>query len=135
VLRPGGRLALFWNVFQPPDDLMDAFRAVYRRVLPDLPIYTRIMPGIDGYSAFFTKATDGIRAATAFGEPEQWRFEWDRLYTRDEWLDQLPTFGGHNRVPPAALAELLAEIGAAIDAAGGGFTMHYTTAVITAARV
>ena len=64
------------------------------------------------------KAADGIRQAGAFGEPEQWRFDWDRAYTRDEWLDQVPTLGGHTQLPPAKLAELLAGIGAAIDAVG-----------------
>ena len=37
VLRPGGRLALFWNVFVPPAELADQFAAVYRRVLPGTP--------------------------------------------------------------------------------------------------
>src|SRR5215469_17366652 len=37
ALRPGGRLAVFWNVFQPPPGLVDAFAAVYRRVQPGLP--------------------------------------------------------------------------------------------------
>jgi hypothetical protein len=35
---------------------------------------------------------------------------------------------------PDKLAELLAGIGIAVDKAGGGFTMHYTTVVVTAAR-
>ena len=37
-------------------------------------------------------------------------------------------------LPPDTLRELLAGIGAAIDAAGGGFTMHYATVALTAAR-
>jgi SAM-dependent methyltransferase len=134
ALRPGGRLAVFWNVGQPPPDLGEAFSAVYRRVLPDSPVYNRIMPGLAAYSALFTKAADGIRAVSAFGEPEQWRFDWEQPCTRDEWLDQLPTFGGHSRFPPAELEELLAGTGAAIDASGGSFTMHYTAAVVTAVR-
>jgi hypothetical protein len=44
------------------------------------------------------------------------------------------TFGGHNRLPAAAIDELLAGIGAAVDAAGGGFTMAYQTVVVTASR-
>jgi hypothetical protein len=47
---------------------------------------------------------------------------------------QLFTFGGHNRLPAAAIDELLAGIGAAVDAAGGGFTMAYQTVVVTASR-
>jgi hypothetical protein len=43
--------------------------------------------------------------------------------------------GGHTLLPPATLADLLAGAGAAIDAAGGSFTMHYTTVAATAARI
>ena len=68
------------------------------------------------------------------GDPEQWRFDWDRPYTRDEWLEQVPTFGGHSQLPPAKQQEILAGVGAALDAVGGGFTMHYTTVAVTAAR-
>lgn len=57
-----------------------------------------------------------------------------RRCTRDEWLDQVPTHGGHSRLPRAKLEELLAGIGAAIDAVGGSFTMRYTTVVVTAVR-
>jgi SAM-dependent methyltransferase len=132
VLRPGGRLAVFWYVFQPPADLAEAFSCVYRRVLPGTPFSRGTMPGLDSYSTFFAKAADGIRQAGAFGEPEQWRFDWDRPYTRDEWLELVPTSGGHTQFAPGKLEELLAGIGAAIDTAGGSFTMHYTAVVVTA---
>ncbi len=134
ALRPGGRLAVFWNVFEPPPDLGEGFSEVYRRVLPDSPFSRGAVGGLQGYSVLFAKAAEGIRAAGAFSDPEQWRFDWERSYTRDEWLDQVPTFGGHSQFPPATLGELLAGIGAAIDAAGGSFTMDYTAAVVTAAR-
>ena len=96
--------------------------------------YRLKMPALDGYSMLFTKAADGIRQAGAFGDPEQWRFDWERSYTRDQWLDQLPTQGDHSQFPPAKLEEVLAGIGAAIDAMGGSFTMHYTAVAVTAAR-
>ncbi|SRR5579875_132132 len=134
ALRPRGRLAVFWNAFQPPPDLGEAFAAVFRRVLPDSPIARRGLPGPDGYSALCATAADGMRQAGAFGEPERWRFDWDRSYSREEWLDAVPTFGGASQLPPGKLDELLAGIGAAVDAAGGGFTMRYATVVATAAR-
>jgi SAM-dependent methyltransferase len=134
VLRPGGRLALIWNVNQPPPEIAEASLAAYRRVLPDLPIYDRVMPALEAYGVMFDKAADGIRQAGAFGEPEQWRTDWERYYTRDEWLDQVPTFGGHSRLPQDRLREVLDEIGAAIDAAGGGFTARYATVAVTTAR-
>lgn len=133
VLRPGGRLAVFWNVFQPPPDLTEAFGAVYRRVVPELTaIFDRATPILTGYQAMFRTAADGIRTSDAFGDPEQWHFEWQRPYTRDEWLAQVPTFGGFSRLPPAARDELAAGIGAAVDAVGGRFVMRYDTVVVTA---
>ncbi|MGB8962863.1 MAG: class I SAM-dependent methyltransferase [Pseudonocardiaceae bacterium] len=134
ALRPGGRLAAFWNAFEPPPEVAEAFSAVYRRVMPDSPIDWLAMAGPDSYSALCTKAADAIQQAGAFGDPEQWQFGWDRPYTRDEWLDQVPTFGGHSQLPPANLQELLTGIGAAIDAVGGSFAMHYTAVVVTAER-
>src|SRR3984885_9586932 len=37
ALRPGGRLAVFWNVFEPPAQLREAFGEVFLRVLPGSP--------------------------------------------------------------------------------------------------
>jgi hypothetical protein len=70
-----------------------------------------------------------------FDEPEQWEFEWERSYTRDEWLDQVPTSGGHNLFPPDKLHELLTGIGAAIDAVGGCFAMRYVAIAVIAGRL
>jgi SAM-dependent methyltransferase len=133
VLRPGGRLALFWNVLQTPPELAQAFSAVYRRSMPDAPDFWS-RPALELYAVMFAKASDGIRQAGGFGEPEQWRFDWERSYSRDEWLDQVPTFGGFSRYPPGAAKEMLAGIGAAVDAVGGRFTMPYATVVVTATR-
>jgi SAM-dependent methyltransferase len=134
ALRNGGRLAIFWNAFQPPPDLAEAFGAVFRRVLPDSPLFQRPAPGAQAYGALAAKAADGIRGTGAFGDPEQWEFEWDRPYARDEWLEQVPTSGFAARLQPDTMQQILAGIGAAIDAAGGGFTAHYTTVAVTAAR-
>ena len=102
-------------------------------MLPDSPfVKGSPIPGLDAYSAFFTKAADGMRQAGGFGDPEQWRFDWDRTYTRDEWLEFVPTSGGHSLLTPAVRDELLAGVGAAVDAAGGSFPMHFTAVVVTA---
>ncbi|MGW3206817.1 class I SAM-dependent methyltransferase [Streptomyces sp. NPDC001135] len=135
VLRPRGLLALFWNAGQPLPEVAEAFAEVYRRVVPDsLAARPATVPAVDGYAALCTKAADGIREVGAFAAPEQWRFDWDQSYTRDEWLDQLPTQGAFTRLPQARLEEVLAGVGAAIDAAGGSFTMHYATLAVTATR-
>ncbi|MEU9476048.1 class I SAM-dependent methyltransferase [Streptomyces sp. NPDC048191] len=135
VLRPGGRLALFWNAFRPAPEVAGAFVAVYARVLPESPIHQRAMAGPESHAVVVARAADGLERTGAFGEPEQWHFDWDRRYTRDEWLDQVPTFGGHGRLPPARLEALLTGLGDAVDALGGAFTMHYTALAVTSVRV
>jgi SAM-dependent methyltransferase len=134
VLRPGGRIALFWNALQFPPDLRDALAAVYERVRTGLPFNPWARPALESYQIMCDKAADGLRQAGAFGDPDQWRFDWDQRYTRDEWLEQVPSIGGHQQIPPDAMAELLAGIGAAIDALGSSFTMSYATLVLTATR-
>ena len=134
ALRPGGRLAVFWNALQPPPALGEALSAVYRRVQTGLPFNPGARPVLDAYLTMCGTAADGIRQANALGAPEQWRFDWDRSYTRDEWLDVVPTFGGHSRIPPAKLEELLVGLGAAIDAVGGSFTARYATLAVIAPR-
>jgi SAM-dependent methyltransferase len=138
VLRPGGRLAPFHHVFQTPPEVMEALAEVYRRVAPDSPFnlsgqLTR--SGMDLYQPLFAKIADGIRAAGGFSEPEQWRFDWECTYTRDEWLDQLPTSGALTQLPPDKLVEVLDAVAAVIDGLGGTLTVPYTTVVVTATRL
>jgi SAM-dependent methyltransferase len=137
VLPPGGRLAPFHHVLQSPPEVTEAMTTVYHQVAPDSPFNLGGQPArsaLDGYQRLFAKIADGIRAVGGFSDPEQWRFDWERSFTRDEWLDQMPTFGTLTQLPPDKLAEVLEGTGAAIDAMGGSFTMPYVTVAITAAR-
>jgi SAM-dependent methyltransferase len=134
ALRPGGRLAVFWNVGQPPPEAAEAFSAVYARVLPGSPWSGPARSALAGYEAAFDRTEDGIRRSGGFAEPERWRFDWSRSYTRAEWLEQVPTFGGHSRFPPETLAELLEGIGEALDALGGSFAMEFAAVAITTTR-
>jgi hypothetical protein len=102
--------------------------------VPDSPFAGAVPSAVDLYQPLFAKIADGMTATGAFTEPEQWRFEWERCYTREQWLDQLPTQGWLTRVAPDALARILDGTGAAIDALGGAFTARYATVVVTAAR-
>ncbi|MGW2955981.1 class I SAM-dependent methyltransferase [Streptomyces eurythermus] len=135
VLRPRGRLAIFGHVFEPPAEVAEPFAAAYRRVAPDSPFAGRpARRPLETYRAGYAKIADTIRETERFGEPEQWRFDWERSYTRDQWLDLLPTTGGLTRLDSGRLAEILGAVGNAIDALGGSFTMHYTTLATTAVR-
>jgi SAM-dependent methyltransferase len=138
VLRRDGRLVPFHHVFQAPPEVTDALASVYRRVMPDSPVNLAGQPAkssVELYQPLFAKIADGIRAAGKFSEPEQWQYAWQRTYSRDEWLDQLPTLGSLTRLPADKLAVVQDGVGGAIDAMGGSFTMHYTTVAVTAVRV
>jgi SAM-dependent methyltransferase len=134
VLRRGGRLAVFWHAFDLPDEVASALATVFTRVVPDAPFQVQAMSqGIVAYQGLFDRAADGLRATGAFLEPEQWRFDWSRAYTREEWLDQLPTSGALTRLPAPQLAQILDGVGTAIDELGGAFTLRYATIAVTAA--
>jgi SAM-dependent methyltransferase len=132
VLRPGGRLAIFAHVFEPPPPVADAFATAFQRAVPDSPFGGQGRRVVDVYQEGFDKLADGLRKADGFGAVERWRFDWERFYTRDEWLELLPTTGGLTRLSTDKLAEVLDEVGAAIDALGGGFTMSYATLAVVA---
>ncbi|MCX5328994.1 class I SAM-dependent methyltransferase [Streptomyces sp. NBC_00140] len=135
VLRPGGRLAIFGHVYEPPTEVAEPFAAAYRRAAPDSPL--NVQPArrpLDLYQAAYANFADKIRETGQFNDPEQWRFDWEQSYTRDQWLDLLPTTGGLTQLPPDQLAEVLNAVGDAIDSLGGRFTMNYTTLATTAVR-
>ncbi|WUS95587.1 class I SAM-dependent methyltransferase [Streptomyces sp. NBC_00708] len=135
VLRPGGRLAVFGHVFEPPAEVAEAFAAAYRRVAPGSPFSAQpARRPLDMYRAGYAKTAGQVSATGRFHEPEQWQFDWERPYTRDEWLNLLPTTGGLTRLRPDQLTAVLSAVGEAIDTLGGGFTMQYTTLATSAVR-
>jgi SAM-dependent methyltransferase len=136
VLRPGGRLAAFWHVFDPPPEVAEATGAVFKRLVPDSPLNSQARaPQRDRIAAGFTaRAADGMREAGGFGDPEGWQYDWERSYTRDEWLDQLATSGALTPLPPDRRAEVLEAVGVTLDAMGSSITVHLTTVAIMAMR-
>jgi SAM-dependent methyltransferase len=137
ILRPGGVLAPFGHVYQLPGTVAAALAAAYRRVAPDSPINLNSQPDgsiLDAYRALYARAADGIREAGGFGEPELWRYDWERSYTRDELLDLVPTSGGLSSLPPDRTAEVLTAVSTAVDELGGTITVPYATWGLTATR-
>lgn len=135
VLRPNGRLAIFGHVFEPPVEVAEPFATAYRRAAPDSPFSNHLARRpLEVYRAGYAKFADKIRETGCFLEPEQWRYDWEQSYTRDQWLELLPTTGGLTQLRPDQVAEILHAVGSAIDAMGGRFTMHHTTLAATAVR-
>jgi hypothetical protein len=135
ALRPGGRLAAFWNADRLSPEVAEASGAVYRRLLPgSLAAGQWSASGEARYAALSRRAAEGILASGAFDEPEAGHFDWERDDTREEWLDQLPTNGGHPRLPAAQLERVSAGVAEAVDAMGGAFAMRCTAVAVTAIR-
>ena len=81
------------------------------------------------------KTLAGLAGTGAFDEPRRTELPWQTAVTKQDWLDQVPTAGGHNRIPRAALEELLSGMAAVIDRAGGSFRMNSVTLLLSATRL
>ena len=137
VLRPGGRLCLFWNVGHYPDDLADALLAVYERILP--PQGPKLTVGYAANKASdqapdFSLVTSSLRAWATLADPQTSSFPWSRTYTRDQWLDELRSHSDHAALAPDLRQKLFDEIGSTIDDFGGEFCMTYVAVLISAVR-
>jgi SAM-dependent methyltransferase len=131
VLEPRGRLATFWHVFDLPAPIGRAFATVYKRVVPDAPFdFGTGRTMLELYQRQFDLTADAMRQA-GFDEPEQWRYDWERHYTRDEWLELLSTHGGMTALSDDQRTEVLAGVAPAL---GDGFTLPYATVAVTARR-
>ncbi len=132
VLRPGGRIALFWNLGDPP-------QAVRERIEP---IYARLEPELQGFSGVLgtrrqrdRHTLEGLTDSGCFGPPESIGFPWRTVYETVDWLALVATHSNHQALPPARRQRLLDAVGRAIDELGGGFEMPYETVLVTAPRI
>jgi SAM-dependent methyltransferase len=130
VLRPGGRIGLFWNIGHHQPDMQAAFDQEYQRLGLDVDQHSIVLGR--GSDDRFPRAIDGLAQAATFTSIEQIEFPWTTQYTTSAWLDQLPTHSDHQTLPPDQLAALLDAIGNVIDEQGGSITLDYRTVLITA---
>jgi len=132
VLRPGGRLAAFWHVFQLPPDLAEAFAEVYERLVPEAPVDVRWLTGPPeaACAPMLTKAATGSVRPAGSVPRRSGASTGSGPTPANTWLDQLPTIGLLTRLPQDRLAEILEGVGAAVDKMGGTFTMRYSTVAV-----
>lgn len=132
VLSPGGRFAAFWNSNLHAREVKDALDPIYQRHRPE-PV-AGAGSNIEAVARMHDTVADALDAIGQFEPVEVRRYPWHATYTRDQWLDQLPTHSDHRNMAPEALAALLAEVGEVIDGFGGQITLDHTTKVITTTR-
>ena len=132
ALQAGGRIGLIWNEGVHDPEMAAALDAVYERHTGRLDDYSILLG--HGAAQRISTSVAAVSASGHFAAPAVTAFPWERTYTRDEWLDQLPTHSDHRTLPADRLAALLGAVGAAIDGAGGRIAVHYTAWLLTADR-
>src|SRR5262249_17383038 len=129
LIRPGGRMGLFWSLGRQEDGIRAPIDQAYERFAA-AGVHNVLATVRDGDTEFL----DPLVASGGFDPPEIRTYRWERRYTRAEWLDQLPTHSDHRILPDDQRERLMAAVGAVIDDFGGSFTMIYDTTLITARR-
>jgi SAM-dependent methyltransferase len=132
VLRPSGRIALFWNQGLQQPAVRAALDAVYEGVAPGLDEHSILLHPFG--TERFDYAAASLGASSLFSEAKVVTYRRDQVYSRDEWLDYLPTHSDHRTLPPERLDELLRRVGEVIDGFGGRITVRYETWLVTAQR-
>ena len=120
VLRPGGWLAPFWNYATFDAPVRAAVDEVYLRHTPDL---VRSVTHSGGRELDWGAWRSDPRLASV----EQRTYEWEHVYSTDDWLALSQTHSDHVMLEPAVRAAMIEDMRAAIDGLGGQMTAHYTT--------
>lgn len=136
ALRPGGRLAMFWNLGLPDPEIAARFADIFASLGTGLPFNPwAVGAATDPYGAIIERAAVALRGTGVFGDVERLSFSWRSTLVRDAWLEQVSTAGGINRLPADTLATLLRRMGEEIDERGGAIEIGWTTvAAITERR-
>jgi SAM-dependent methyltransferase len=130
ALRPGGRIALFWNYGRPAAHLREAFARAYRDE-PDLERHSVLLGHVDDRLA---TTADALTASGAFEDVALPTWRWTRPYAGDAWVAHLFTHSDHAALPAGRRAALEARVAEAVDGLGGDIAMDYDACLVTARR-
>ena len=130
ALKPGGALALFWNMYP----------GFHGQIDTDLDrIYKAIAPGLDNprtdSEEVIQERLQDINASGCYGKVTLERFPWSQTYLTREYLGLLNTYSDHLRLPAATRQRLFAAISATIDAHAGLVERNYVTVLYVAHKL
>ena len=130
ALKPGGTLALFWNMYP----------GFQRQIDTDLDkIYQAIAPGLDNPRTDSEVVTQerrqDILQSGYFGPVTLERFPWSQAYATREYLGLLNTYSDHLRLLNATRQRLFEAIAGSIDAQGGLVKRNYVAVLYVAHKL
>ena len=130
LLIDGGVLALFWSrPLWEECELADPFRAAYLAVPEFGPTPGPMHPHESSAEAqaLWGDYERELADADGFELLAPRVYEWSQRYTAAEYLDLIATHSDHIVLSPESRRALFAAVGAAIEDAGGEFTLGYVT--------
>lgn len=123
VLRPGGVLALIWNI---PTDRYDRHEAAYTRYAPHL---------LEEHDERIKRRDQNDwcaeMAEAGFVHTDRFTHRWSRDLTSDRYRTLYSTYSDHIMLPEPARTRLLDELAADVDRWGGTATVEYRTEVFS----
>ena len=133
LLRPGGTLALFWNlpVWEDAElrDRLDEVYGTHAAGLGAAPIFPRLSATGEG-----SRIVEEIESSALFGPVEQRSYRWVQPYTTRQYLDLTTTHSDHRLLPEAVREALLRAVAEVLERRGGGFDMVYEAKLYLAHR-
>ena len=128
-LKPGGSLALFWNMHT----------GFYGQIAADLDeIYRKITPELNNpqnvIEETIQERTREITQSDCFGPVTVRRFPWSRTCQTSEYINLLNTYSDHIRLSAQTRQRLYKGIATSIDAHGGSIKMEYIAVLYIAQK-
>jgi SAM-dependent methyltransferase len=128
ALKPGGSLALFWNMHADlPEKIDTELDDIYRKITPDFDRPQNIEETIQERSEEFSRSG-------CFGPLTIRRFPWSRTYQTREYIGLLNTYSDHIRLPAQIRQRLFEEIANVIDSHGGLIEREYLAVLYIAQK-
>jgi SAM-dependent methyltransferase len=139
ALRRGGAVALFWNSADwKRSPHRQALLDAYERAAADWEAVGGAGPMHPAASEPFpTRPEEGLelRAAPAFGDPEQRFYEWTERYDAEAYVELISTHSDHMLLGEHEREALFGAVADAIDGIGGELEVPYLTALTLARAV
>jgi len=85
--------------------------------------------------AMYESVAESFRRTGEFDDVAIEVFGHDVDYSSEDWIELAGTHSDHHTLPPAQLADLLADLRRRIDEAGGRVPVHYEATLVSGRRL